>query len=30
MHVKIQSILKLSDPSATLENVGGKGLSLAK
>lgn len=30
MHVKIHSILKLSDPSATLENVGGKGLSLAK
>ncbi|HAX71432.1 MAG TPA: PEP/pyruvate-binding domain-containing protein [Anaerolineales bacterium] len=30
MHVKIQSTLKLSDPSATLENVGGKGLSLAK
>lgn len=30
MHVKIKSTLSLSDPSATLENVGGKGLSLAK
>ena len=30
MYVKIQSTLRLSDPSATLETVGGKGLSLAK
>jgi len=30
MHTKPQLTLKLSDPSATLENVGGKGMSLAK